>query len=157
MVKDKILPLRTGVGIILINNQNKIFVAKRIDNPIDKWQMPQGGVEPSEELVEAMKRELVEETSIESIKILKEINCWLEYELPQNLLGKIWKGRFRGQKQKWFIVKFTGSEKEINLCTKYPEFMEWKWIKVDELTNVVVDFKKDVYKKLIIEIKKIIT
>jgi len=157
MVKDKILPLRTGVGIILINNQNKIFVAKRIDNPIDKWQMPQGGVEPSEELVEAMKRELVEETSIESIKILKEINYWLEYELPQNLLGKIWKGRFRGQKQKWFIVKFTGSEKEINLCTKYPEFMEWKWIKVDELTNVVVDFKKDVYKKLIIEIKKIIT
>jgi putative (di)nucleoside polyphosphate hydrolase len=157
MVKDKILPLRTGVGIILINNQNKIFVAKRIDNPIDKWQMPQGGVEPREELVEAMKRELVEETSIESIKILKEINCWLEYELPQNLLGKIWKGRFRGQKQKWFIVKFTGSEKEINLCTKYPEFMEWKWIKVDELTNVVVDFKKDVYKKLIIEIKKIIT
>ena len=157
MVKDKILPLRTGVGIILINNQNKIFVAKRIDNPIDKWQMPQGGVEPSEELVEAMKRELVEETSIESIKILKEINYWLEYELPQNLLGKIWKGRFRGQKQKWFIVKFTGSEKEINLCTKYPEFMEWKWIKVDELTNVVVDFKKDVYKKLIIEIKKINT
>ena len=157
MVKDKILPLRTGVGIILINNQNKIFVAKRIDNPIDKWQMPQGGVEPREELVEAMKRELVEETSIESIKILKEINCWLEYELPQNLLGKIWKGRFRGQKQKWFIVKFTGSEKEINLGTKYPEFMEWKWIKVDELTNVVVDFKKDVYKKLIIEIKKINT
>ena len=157
MVKDKILPLRTGVGIILINNQNKIFVAKRIDNPIDKWQMPQGGVEPSEELVDAMKRELVEETSVESIKILKEINYWLEYELPQNLLGKIWKGRFRGQNQKWFIVKFTGSEKEINLSTKYPEFMEWKWIKVDELTNVVVDFKKDVYKKLIIEIKKINT
>ena len=156
MVKDKILPLRTGVGIILINNQNKIFVAKRIDNPIDKWQMPQGGVEPSEELVDAMKRELVEETSVESIKILKEINYWLEYELPQNLLGKIWKGRFRGQNQKWFIVKFTGSEKEINLSTKYPEFMEWKWIKVDELINVVVDFKKDVYKKLIIEIKKII-
>ena len=155
-MKDKILPLRTGVGIILINNQNKIFVAKRIDNPIDKWQMPQGGVEPSEELVDAMKRELVEETSVESIKILKEINYWLEYELPQNLLGKIWKGRFRGQNQKWFIVKFTGSEKEINLSTKYPEFMEWKWIKVDELINVVVDFKKDVYKKLIIEIKKII-
>ena len=156
MVKDKILPLRTGVGIILINNQNKIFVAKRIDNPIDKWQMPQGGVEPSEELVDAMKRELVEETSIESIKILKEINYWLEYELPQNLLGKIWKGRFRGQKQKWFIVKFIGKDSEININTLNPEFIEWKWLDYNKLPDVIVDFKKHIYVKLVKELKEIL-
>tara|TARA_B100001057_G_C22624375_1_gene861866 strand:+ start:395 stop:865 length:471 start_codon:yes stop_codon:yes gene_type:complete len=155
-VEKKNLPLRTGVGIIVINNQNKIFVAKRIDNPVDKWQMPQGGVDPGEELVDAMKRELIEETSIKSIKLLKEINRWLEYELPKNLLGRIWKGKFRGQKQKWFIVKFIGSETEINLKTKHPEFMEWKWVEIDELINVIVDFKKNVYKELIPEIKKIV-
>ncbi len=155
-MEKKNLPLRTGVGIIVINNQNKIFVAKRIDNPVDKWQMPQGGVDPGEELVDAMKRELVEETSIKSIKLLKEINRWLEYELPKNLLGRIWKGKFRGQKQKWFIVKFIGSETEINLKTKHPEFMEWKWVEIDELINVIVDFKKNVYKELIPEIKKIV-
>ncbi len=155
-MEKKNLPLRTGVGIIVINNQNKIFVAKRIDNPVDKWQMPQGGVDPGEELVDAMKRELIEETSIKSIKLLKEINRWLEYELPKNLLGRIWKGKFRGQKQKWFIVKFIGSETEINLKTKHPEFMEWKWVEIDELINVIVDFKKNVYKELIPEIKKIV-
>lgn len=154
-MENKVLPLRTGVGIIVINNQNKIFVAKRIDNPIDKWQMPQGGVNQGEELIDAMKRELIEETSIKSIELIKEINYWLEYELPKNLLGKIWKGKFRGQKQKWFIVKFVGSETEINLKTKYPEFMEWKWIEIDELINVIVDFKRNVYKELISEIKKI--
>ena len=155
-MEKKNLPLRTGVGIIVINNQNKIFVAKRIDNPVNKWQMPQGGVDPGEELVDAMKRELIEETSIKSIKLLKEINRWLEYELPKNLLGRIWKGKFRGQKQKWFIVKFIGSETEINLKTKHPEFMEWKWVEIDELINVIVDFKKNVYKELIPEIKKIV-
>ena len=155
-MEKKNLPLRTGVGIIVINNQNKIFVAKRIDNPVNKWQMPQGGVDPGEELVDAMKRELIEETSIKSIKLLKEINRWLEYELPKNLLGRIWKGKFRGQKQKWFIVKFIGSETEINLKTKHPEFMEWKWVEIDELINVIVDFKKNVYKELIPEIKKLL-
>ena len=103
-----------------------------------------------------MKRELIEETRITSIKLLKEMNRWLEYELPKNLLGRIWKGKFRGQKQKWFIVKFIGSETEINLKTKHPEFMEWKWVEIDELINVIVDFKKNVYKELIPEIKKIV-
>jgi len=153
---EKVLPLRIGVGAIVLNNENKIFVGKRKDNPVDKWQMPQGGVDKNENLVTAMKRELYEETSIKNIKILKELDEWFEYELPKNLLGIIWKGRFRGQKQKWFIVKFVGKENEINLKTKHPEFIEWKWIKMDELPKVIVDFKKNVYEKLLIELKKFI-
>ena len=153
---EKVLPLRVGVGAIVLNNENKIFVGKRKDNPVDKWQMPQGGVDKNENLVTAMKRELYEETSIKNIKILKELDEWFEYELPKNLLGIIWKGRFRGQKQKWFIVKFVGKENEINLKTKHPEFIEWKWIKMDELPKVIVDFKKNVYEKLLLELKKFI-
>jgi len=153
---EKVLPLRVGVGAIVLNNENKIFVGKRKDNPVDKWQMPQGGVDKNENLVTAMKRELYEETSIKNIKILKELDEWFEYELPKNLLGIIWKGKFRGQKQKWFIVRFVGKENEINLKTKHPEFIEWKWIKMDELPKVIVDFKKNVYEKLLIELKKFI-
>ena len=149
----KQLPMRQGVGIILLNQKNEVFVGKRRDNPIDKWQMPQGGIDYRETPLEAMKRELVEETSITNIKILKELENWLEYELPPDLLGKIWKGQFRGQKQKWFIVKFIGDEKEINLKTKHPEFIEWKWIDYNVLPDVIVDFKKEVYKKLKLEIK----
>ena len=152
----KVLPLRIGVGAILLNNDNKIFVGKRKDNPVDKWQMPQGGVDKNENFVTAMKRELYEETSIKNIKILKELDEWFEYELPKNLLGIVWKGKFRGQKQKWFIVRFVGKENEINLKTKHPEFIEWKWIKMDELPKVIVDFKKNVYEKLLIELKKFI-
>ena len=147
------LPMRQGVGIIVLNQYNKVFVGKRKDNPIDKWQMPQGGIDDNETPLNAMKRELAEETSITKIKVLKEVENWLEYELPPNLLGKIWKGKYRGQKQKWFIVKFIGSDSEINLNTKYQEFIEWKWIDYNLLTEVIVDFKKDVYKKLKIELK----
>ena len=153
---EKKLPLRIGVGAIVLNSENKIFVGKRADNPIDKWQMPQGGVNKGENFLSAMKRELKEETSIQNIKILKQIDQWFEYELPRNLLGIIWKGKFRGQKQKWFVVRFIGNESEINLKTKHPEFIDWKWIEVDDLTKVIVDFKKDVYKKLVVELKKFI-
>ena len=153
---EKKLPLRIGVGAIVLNSENKIFVGKRVDNPIDKWQMPQGGVDKGENFISAMRRELKEETSIQNIKILKQIDQWFEYELPKNLLGIIWKGKFRGQKQKWFVVRFIGNESEINLKTKHPEFIEWKWIEVDDLTKVIVDFKKGVYKKLVVELKKFI-
>jgi len=155
MTKKK-LPLRIGVGAIVLNSENKIFVGKRADNPIDKWQMPQGGVDKGENFISAMKRELKEETSIQNIKILKQIDQWFEYELPKNLLGIIWKGKFRGQKQKWFVVRFIGKETEINLKTKHPEFIEWKWVEIDDLTKVIVDFKKNVYKKLVVELKKFI-
>ena len=153
---EKKLPLRIGVGVIVLNNENKIFVGKRKDNPVNKWQMPQGGVNDNENFLNAMKRELNEETSIKSIKILKELDEWFEYELPKNLLGIVWKGKFRGQKQKWFIARFTGKEDEINLKTKHPEFIEWKWIEINELTNVIVNFKKNVYEKLLVELKKFI-
>ena len=149
------LPLRIGVGIVVLNKDNNVFVAKRKDNPIDKWQMPQGGVDQGENLLSAMYRELLEETNISSIKVIKELEYWLQYELPKNLLGIIWKGKYRGQKQKWFIVRFTGNNSEINLNTKNPEFIEWKWIDCNELPNVIVDFKKHIYEKLLIELNKI--
>jgi putative (di)nucleoside polyphosphate hydrolase len=153
---DQKLPMRLGVGIILLNDKNNVFVGKRKDNPGEKWQMPQGGVENGENFITAMKRELLEETNIKNIKIIKEIKQIYEYELPKKLIGVIWKGKFRGQRQKWFIVRFTGNENEINLNTKYPEFIEWKWIEVDELPNVIVDFKKNLYLNLLKEIKLVI-
>ncbi len=148
------LPMRNGVGIVVLNQDNKVFVGKRKDNPSNKWQMPQGGIDKGEDYITAMKRELYEETSIKSIEILKEIDGYFEYELPKNLVGIIWKGKYRGQKQKWFIAKFLGEETEINLNTKYAEFVEWKWIIPKMLPEVIVDFKKDLYNKLLKEIKK---
>ena len=156
-MKHKNLPLRTGVGITILNSKNQVFVGKRKDNPFDKWQMPQGGVDPDEPLLVAMKRELQEETSIKSIEILKEFDQWLEYELPENLIGKIWKGRYRGQKQKWFIVRFTGPESQININTKYPEFIEWKWVEINSLPDLIVKFKKHVYEEVSVELKKFIS
>ena len=155
-MNNKILPLRTGVGIIVLNSQNKIFVGKRKDNPFDKWQMPQGGVNPDEPLLQAMKRELLEETNIKNIEVLKEFDQWLAYELPKNLVGKIWKGKYRGQKQKWFVVRFLGSDSEINVNTKHPEFIEWKWIDMELLPDLIVHFKKHVYEKVLAELKKYI-
>ena len=150
------LPLRKGVGVVVLNHENKVFVGKRRDNPIDKWQMPQGGVDQGESFLTAMKRELFEETNIQSIKVVKEIDGFFEYELPEELVGIIWKGKYRGQKQKWFIVKFIGNEDEINLKTKNPEFVEWKWIFPDELPNIIVNFKKDMYIELLKSIKQFI-
>ena len=150
------LPMRTGVGIIVLNNNNQVFVGKRKDNPGDKWQMPQGGVDKGEDFITAMRRELIEETSIKSIKILKEIKNMYQYELPNNLIGIIWKGKFRGQRQKWFITKFLGKDDEINLDTQHPEFIDWKWIDPQELPKVIVDFKKELYLNLLKEINQFI-
>ena len=155
-MNDTKLPMRSGVGIILLNNDNQVFVGKRKDNPGDKWQMPQGGVEDGEDFVTAMRRELYEETNIKNIKILKELDHWFQYELPDELVGKIWKGRFRGQKQKWFIVKFLGEDEEINIRTKNPEFIEWKWIDFKKLPEVIVYFKKELYKNLVSNISNFI-
>ena len=150
------LPMRTGVGIIVLNNNNQVFVGKRKDNPGDKWQMPQGGVDKGEDFITAMRRELIEETSIKNIKILKEIQNMYQYELPDNLVGIIWKGKFRGQRQKWFITKFLGKDDEINLDTQHPEFIDWKWIDPKDLPEVIVDFKKELYLNLLKEINQFI-
>tara|TARA_Y100000816_G_C25922327_1_gene480947 strand:- start:243 stop:713 length:471 start_codon:yes stop_codon:yes gene_type:complete len=155
-MSKKTLPLRIGVGAVLLNRNNQVFVGKRKDNPINKWQMPQGGVDNKETLVDALKRELYEETSVKSYKIIHELDRWLTYELPENLLGKIWRGKYRGQKQKWFILRFSGEESEINVNTKKPEFLEWKWVDIESLPDIIVDFKKKVYEELLIEIKKTI-
>ena len=152
----KNLPLRNGVGIVLLNKYNKVFVAKRIDNPKNFWQMPQGGVDIGEEYLNAAYRELEEETSIKSVKLMKELNGLITYELPKNLLGIIWKGKYRGQKLKWFVMRFLGDDGEINIKTKKPEFCEWKWTELENITDLVVDFKLHVYKEVQKKVKKII-
>ena len=154
--KYKKLPLRSGVGIILLNKENKIFVAKRIDNPKNYWQMPQGGVDNGEDFLQAALRELEEETSVKSVSLIKEIQGYTTYNLPDNLLGIIWRGKYKGQKQKWYVMKFIGKDSEINLNTKKPEFLDWKWIEIDKITDGVVNFKLEVYRKLQKEIKNII-
>ncbi len=148
------LPMRDGVAVIILNKKNEVFVGKRKDNPIDKWQMPQGGIDDGEDYISAMKRELFEETSINSIEILKEIDGFFEYQLPNNLVGIIWKGKFRGQTQKWYIMRFLGEDNEINLKTKHPEFLEWKWINHENITDKVVEFKLHVYAKIKNELNK---
>jgi putative (di)nucleoside polyphosphate hydrolase len=154
--KFKNLPLRNGVGIVVLNKENKVFVAKRIDNPKNFWQMPQGGVDKGEDFLRAAYRELEEETSIKNVELIKELDDMTTYELPDHLLGIIWKGKYRGQKQKWFLMRFTGNENEINIKTKKPEFLDWKWIDLDQITELVVDFKLHVYEVLKEKINKII-
>ena len=156
MKNKKELPLRLGVGIVLLNHENKIFVGKRIDNPANSWQMPQGGVDKNENLVQAAKRELEEETSIKTVAVIKELEEWLTYDLPENLLGKLWKGKYRGQKQKWFIMKFLGKNNEINIKTQHPEFLDWKWINPSKLPYVAVDFKANIYHQIKKELNSLI-
>ena len=153
--KFKNLPLRKGVGIILLNSENKVFVARRIDNPKNFWQMPQGGVDKNEDFLTAALRELKEETNIENVELIKELDGTTTYELPDNLLGIIWKGKYKGQKQKWFLMRFKGNENEINLRTKHPEFLDWKWIELDKITKYVVNFKLDIYEIIKNKVKKI--
>tara|TARA_B100001057_G_C22635779_1_gene866197 strand:+ start:261 stop:746 length:486 start_codon:yes stop_codon:yes gene_type:complete len=155
--KFKDLPLRSGVGIVVLNKENKVFVAQRIDNPKKFWQMPQGGVDDGEDFLSAAYRELEEETSIKNVRLIQEIDGETIYELPNHLLGKIWKGKYRGQKQKWFLMKFTGDDEKINIKTNKPEFLKWKWLEIDLITDVVVDFKLHVYKEIQKKVKKIIS
>jgi len=150
------LPLRSGVGIVVLNKENKVFVAKRIDNPKNFWQMPQGGVDVGEDCLNKDYRELEEETSIKKVELIKELDGTITYELPDRLLGLIWKGKYRGQKQKWFLMRFVGSDSEINIKTKHPEFLEWKWVELDKITDLVVDFKLHVYKEVKDKVKKIL-
>ena len=150
------LPLRSGVGIVVLNKKNEVFVAKRIDNQKNFWQMPQGGVDKGENYLAAAYRELEEETSIKNIKLIKELDGLISYELPKSLLGIIWKGKYKGQEQKWFVVRFLGQDSEIDIKTKNPEFCEWKWVNLENITDLVVDFKLHVYQDVKKKVKEII-
>ncbi len=152
---SKNLPYRKGVGMMVFNDKKKIFVGKRIDNQT-AWQMPQGGVDDNEDYEAAAKRELYEETGIQSIRIIRKSKKEYSYDLPENLLGKIWKGKYIGQKQNWFLIKFLGPDSEINLNQKYPEFCQWKWADIDELPRLIVPFKKKMYLSVIQEFCKFI-
>jgi len=154
--KNKDLPLRSGVGIVVLNKDNKVFVAKRIDNQKNFWQMPQGGVNKGELYLTAAYRELEEETSIKNVDLVKELDGLISYELPKNLLGIIWKGKYRGQEQKWFVMRFLGKDEEINIQTQNPEFCEWKWINLENITDLVVDFKLHVYVNVKKKVKEIL-
>ncbi len=152
---SKKLPYRIGVGMMVFNDEKKIFVGKRIDNQT-AWQMPQGGVDGNEDYETAARRELYEETGIQSIRIIKKSKEVYTYDLPEYLLGKIWKGKYMGQKQNWFLIKFLGPDSEINLNQKYPEFNQWKWVEMDELPRLIVPFKKKLYLSIIKEFYKFI-
>ena len=149
------LPYRENVGIMLLNDQNMVFVGQRLDNHQDAWQMPQGGIDLGEHAEDAAFRELEEETGV--VKSLAQIEAvskdWITYDLPVELIPKLWKGRYRGQKQKWFLIRFGGSDKQINITTSHPEFAAWKWVAVSELEANIVKFKKAVYRQVVKEFK----
>ena len=153
---SKKLPLRNGVGIVVLNKNNQVFVARRIDNSKNFWQMPQGGVDKNEDYLTAAYRELEEETSIKNIDLVGELDGLISYELPKHLLGVIWKGKYRGQEQKWFVVRFLGNDSEININTDHPEFCEWKWVELENITDLVVHFKLHVYEYVKKKVREIL-
>ena len=141
---------RRGVGIFLLNSEKKLWVGKRLDYISDFWQMPQGGIDGEETPTEAMIRELGEEVGLKrNFQILEESEDWLYYKLPDNLQKKVWNGKYVGQKQKWFVCKFFGSDSEIKLDCHKPEFLDWKWIDPYESLNKVVPFKRKMYKEVL--------
>ena len=154
------LPYRPCVGIMVLNRNKRVWIGRRIDAPKDAegagswWQMPQGGIDEGEDAREAALRELYEETSIHSVEVIGEIEDWLTYDLPENLVGFAWNGRYRGQKQKWFAARFMGNDSEINIeapggGVHKPEFDEWRWVEMDEVPNLIVPFKRKVYDQVV--------
>ena len=149
---------RLCVGLMLINQNKKIFTAQRLDFTSTAWQMPQGGIEPSEDPLDAAYRELEEETSISKnkVELLAVSQAWLSYDLPKELVPHLWNGRYRGQKQKWFLLKFIGEDNDINLNTKLPEFSHWRWSTRLELVSSIVPFKKKLYESVLEEFNSVL-
>lgn len=147
------LPYRPCVGLMVLNMAGEVFVGQRLDRDYDAWQMPQGGVDPGEEPRDAALRELEEETGItrDLVTIEAETADWLPYELPRDLVPKLWKGRFRGQEQKWFLLRFRGTDDQVNIQTAEPEFKEWRWLTPDKMLDGIVPFKREVYARVVSE------
>jgi putative (di)nucleoside polyphosphate hydrolase len=141
-------PYRRGVGIVLLNAKGKVFVAERTDTP-GAWQMPQGGIDKNELPRAAALRELAEETGTDKARILAVSRAWLRYDLPADLQSKVWKGKYRGQEQKWFLMQFTGRDEDIDIATEHPEFGAWKWVKFEDLPKMIVGFKREIYRKVV--------
>lgn len=156
MIDKEKLPYRRGVGIVLLNDDQHVFTACRIDTTSEAWQMPQGGIDDGEQPQDAVLRELEEETSITSIEYIAESKEWLSYDLPDHLIPKIWKGQYRGQEQMWYLYRFTGDESEIDLNTSHPEFHCWKWTPLKELPEMIVPFKKSLYEQIVTEFSPVI-
>ena len=149
IIKPEDLPYRPCVGLMLINSEGKVFVGRRIDQTVEGWQMPQGGIDGDETPAEAALRELKEEVGTDKAVILREMDDWLSYDLPRHLVGVALRGRYRGQKQKWLAMRFTGNDSDIDLKTHEPEFATWKWLSIDELPGLIVTFKRDTYQKVV--------
>lgn len=150
-------PYRPCVGIMLLNAQNQVFVGQRIDQQVEAWQMPQGGIDEGEEPDVAAFRELEEEVGTANARILAESRGWLNYDLPRDLADKVWKGRFRGQAQKWFALRFLGDDADINIDTEHPEFKSWRWAPMLDLPRLIVPFKRDNYEKVVAEFRHLIS
>lgn len=150
-INREILPYRKCVGVMLLNKQKQVFVGQRIDNRSDAWQMPQGGVEEGEDLNDAALRELEEEIGTNNVKILGQAKQWYDYDIPDFLIPKFWGGKYRGQTQMWFVAEFLGQDSEVNINTSHPEFSKWKWADAEDLPNIIVPFKRELYKKLVEE------
>ena len=149
------LPYRSCVGVMLVNEAGEVFVGQRKDRDFDAWQMPQGGVDKSEAADEAALRELEEEIGVgrELVSIIAQSDGWLAYDLPHDLVPNIWKGRYRGQQQKWFLMRFTGRDDQVNIETDHPEFSKWRWVPVDALVDGIVPFKRAVYEAVVKEFR----
>ena len=150
-------PYRSCVGLMVFNKDGNVFCGQRLDNKAEAWQLPQGGIDKGELPIEAGYRELKEETSIINVEFVGEYPEWLNYDIPLPLADNLWKGEFRGQTQRWLLFHFMGEDKEIDINTNKAEFLDWKWVDIDQLTDLVVDFKLDVYKRLKLELKNIIS
>lgn len=142
-------PYRQGVGVVLLNARDQVFVAQRNDTAEPAWQMPQGGIDKGEDPYAAAIRELEEETGVTSASLIAETEDWLRYDLPPDLQKKMWKGKYRGQEQKWYLMRFTGTENEITLDTEHPEFSAWQWADFHTLPDTIVGFKKELYRKIV--------
>ena len=145
------LPYRLGVGVMLLNAEGKVFTGQRLDSKLEAWQMPQGGIDPGEEPVTTAFRELAEETGVTKAEVIAEAKDWLYYDLPDDMVGTIWKGKYAGQRQKWFAMRFLGTDLDVNIATAHPEFRSWRWSTLAELGEMIVPFKRDLYAAVLAE------